>query len=830
MSTNTLPEARAPRRSDTKGSRDTSRSIRDLTDVTHADLPVVGGKGANLGEMLHMGLPVPPGFVITIDGYDHFRKTTGTGAQIDALLRNVPVNDPSALLRVATQLRDLVLHGDVPNDLSEAIAAAYQRLGVEAGGKSDVLVAVRSSATAEDTAEFSFAGMFESVLGVRGLPSLLDAVRVCWASTFGARVLYYRLTRQMAAEMPVAVIVQQMISSEKSGVLFTVDPATRDTHHLVIEAAWGVGEVVVGGQVTPDHYVVDKATGAVLERSTPRKDFLIDVMPAGGTRRVDLASDPRASAPVLSDAEIAALAGLARTSETHYGAPQDMEFAVADDRVYLTQTRPITTLSQASPSPAAIARENVTPTDTGQPGTATAPAPVAHAPVAPILHGLGASPGIATGPVRILATVSESASLLPGEILVARMTSPDWVPLMRRAAAIITDAGGMTSHAAIVSRELGIPCIVGTRTATRTLRNGMVVSVNGHDGTVVAGTTPSGTPPGTVEPAQTPRQGDVRSSMIATAPVTATRLYVNLAEPERAAEIAQRDVDGVGLLRAEFMMLSALDGMHPREVLARGGGDDFVRRMAEKLRIFASTFDPRPVIYRAMDFRSNEFRKLTGGAAHEPEEENPMIGYRGCFRYTREPDLFALELRALAEVRKEFPNLHLMLPFVRTGWEIEACRRLIDASPLGQDRRLQLWIMAEVPSVVSWMDDYARAGVTGVSIGSNDLTQLILGVDRDSETLAPFYDERDRAVLDTIHAIIMRAHELGLTCSICGQAPSVYPEYAAQLVEWGIDSISVNPDAIEHTRRNIAAAEQRVILAASRRALLSPVASGTPTS
>ncbi len=608
-------------------------------------------------------------------------------------------------------------------------------------------------------------------------------------------------------------------------MLFTVHPATRNTRHLVIEAAWGVGEVVVGGQVTPDHYLVDKATGAVLERSTPRKDFLIELTPAGGTRRVDLASDPRASAPVLSDAEITVLAELARKSETHYGAPQDMEFAVAGGRMYLTQTRPITTLSRGSPPPGAPASENAPPTDAAKPGTPAAPTPLA-----PILHGLGASPGIATGPVRILETVSQSASLRSGEILVARMTSPDWVPLMRRAAAIITDAGGMTSHAAIVSRELGIPCIVGTRTATQTLRTGMVVSVNGHDGTVVLGTTPSGTTPGVVEPAQTPRQGEVRSGTISTSPVTATRLYVNLAEPERAAEIAQRDVDGVGLLRAEFMMLSALDGMHPREVLARGGGDDFVRRMAEKLHIFASAFDPRPVIYRAMDFRSNEFRKLTGGAAHEPEEENPMIGYRGCFRYTREPDLFALELRALAEVRQEFHNLHLMLPFVRTGWEIEACRRLIDASPLGQDRRLQLWIMAEVPSVVSWMDDYARAGVTGVSIGSNDLTQLILGVDRDSETLTPFYDERDRAVLDAIHAIIRRAHDLGLTCSICGQAPSVHPEYAARLVEWGIDSISVNPDAIEHTRRNIAAAEQRVILAAARRALRPPTPSGTAAS
>jgi pyruvate,water dikinase len=409
--------------------------------------------------------------------------------------------------------------------------------------------------------------------------------------------------------------------------------------------------------------------------------------------------------------------------------------------------------------------------------------------------------------VRVLTATAQSAQLQPGEVLVAPMTSPDWVPLMRRAAAIVTDAGGMTSHAAIVSRELGIPCVVGTRSATRTLSDGVPVTVNGTDGTVLAGA---------VHVAEAPRP--VRAAPAAAAsPVTATRLYVNLAEPERAAEIAARDVDGVGLLRAEFMMLSALQGVHPRELVERDQTDGFVRRMTEGLTTIAAAFDPRPVIYRAMDFRSNEFRGLEGGARHEPVEANPMIGYRGCFRYTREPDLFALELQALANVRREHANLHLMLPFVRTGWEMRRCRALIDDSPLAGSAGLELWVMAEVPSIVSWLDEYVKLGATGVSIGSNDLTQLVLGVDRDSELLAPFYDERDRAVLDAIRAIIERAHALGVTASICGQAPSVHPEFAARLVEWGIDSISVNADAVDRTRRHIAVAEQRVLLAAARR-------------
>jgi len=588
--------------------------------------------------------------------------------------------------------------------------------------------------------------------------------------------------------MPVAVVVQRMIASEKSGVIFSVDPATGVTDQVVIEAAWGVGEVVVGGQVTPDHYLVNKHTHAI-ERHVAQKEFLLEVLPSGGTRHVDLTGDARATMSVLTDAELRALAQFAIASETHYAAPQDMEFAITGNEIFLTQTRPITTLPGKS-APNVTAQLAETP-KLGQ---------------EPVLRGLAASPGVATGRVRVLTSAADSAALLPGEVLVAAMTSPDWVPIMRRAAAIVTDAGGMTSHAAIVSRELGVPCVVGTRTATRTLRDGTLVAVNGRDGTIVAGAVPS--TDGNAKP--------VATVNVAPAIVTATRIYVNLGEPSRAEEIARRDVDGVGLLRAEFMMLDALGGVHPREMIARGKTEDFVRRMADGLRTFAAAFAPRPVIYRAMDFRSNEFRALEGGAQHEPTESNPMIGYRGCFRYTREPDLFALELRALAEVRKEHTNLHLMLPFVRTAWEMRACRTLIDVSPLAGARDFELWIMAEVPSVVSWLDEYVKLGVTGVSIGSNDLTQLMLGVDRDSEMLAPYYDERDRAVLDIIHAIIDRAHALGITASICGQAPSVHPEYAAQLVRWGIDSISVNPDAIERTRRNVAAAEQKVILTAAR--------------
>jgi pyruvate,water dikinase len=481
------------------------------------------------------------------------------------------------------------------------------------------------------------------------------------------------------------------------------------------------------------------------------------------------------------------LGELARRVEQHYGIPQDIEFAIEGEEIFLTQSRPITTLLSKTEREASNADGK------------------------PVVTGLGASPGIAAGVVRVLGSASEEGAMQNGEILVTRMTSPDWVPIMRRAGAIVTETGGMTSHAAIVARELGVPCIVGAHDATRILATGTMVTVDGSAGSVTRG-----------ELSEKPREiaakpaaaslGEIKRRL-----VTATRLYVNLGEPDRAAAVAALDVDGVGLLRAEFMMLEALERIHPREFLTKRSPDEFVKRMAAGLTSFAKAFSPRPVIYRAMDFRSNEFRDLEGGAAHEPNEANPMIGYRGCFRYTREPDLFALELGALAEVRRSFDNVHLMIPFVRTAHELEACLALVDASPLGGDERLERWIMAEVPSVIYWLPRYASLGITGVSIGSNDLTQLMLGVDRDSDLFGSDYDERDGAVLDAIESIVRQSRALGLKCSICGQAPSVHPEYAEKLVAWGIDSISVSVDAIERTRRNIAAAEMKILLKSARK-------------
>jgi pyruvate,water dikinase len=598
--------------------------------------------------------------------------------------------------------------------------------------------------------------------------------------------LFYQAKQGLTGDVLIAAVVQRMVDAERAGVVFTVNPASNDTNRLVIEAAWGLGEVVVLGEVTPDHIEVDKRTLGIVSRTVSHKEVMLlrDAV-TGQTTRVPVPPD-RADAPVLTDDEVREIAALARRDEEHYGVPQDAEWAIEDGRVYLVQTRPITT----------IAERAKTVTESG----------------AVLLHGLGVGPGSIAGHVRVLTSPDDARSLQSGEILVAAMTSPDWVPLMRRAAAVVTDAGGMTSHAAIVSRELGIPCVVGTRLATKVLHTGMLITVDARAGTIVAGAT--------ARAATTPAPNGastVTTTTVGNAPlVTATRIYVNLGEPDLAESVAARDVDGVGLLRAEFMLLAALGNTHPRVLLRDGRGDELVTRMVDALTRFASAFSPRPVIYRATDFRSNEFRGLAGGEAFEPHEENPMIGYRGCYRYTREPDLFALELEAVKRVRAIHPNVHLMIPFVRTGSEFRACKRLIDDSGLTDDRTFQLWVMAEVPSVVTWLEEYVRLGATGVSIGSNDLTQLVLGVDRDSELLSPLYDERDRAVTSVITRIVAECKRLDIPCSICGQAPSVYPEYAEMLVRLGIDSISVNPDAIEATRRNVAAAERRVLLEAAR--------------
>jgi pyruvate,water dikinase len=673
----------------------------------------------------------------------------------------------------------------MPGWLAAAIGAAYDEL---AGDDQDAWVAVRSSATAEDTASASFAGMNETFLNVSGRGAVIDAVKRCWTSLFGARTVYYRGKRGFSqSDMDIAVVVQRQIRSTRSGVMFTIDPASGDRDQLVIEGSFGLGEAVVSGQVSPDRYVVNKRNMAVETRSVRPKELAIEPAPGGGTVTRKLAAD-ESRRSVLSDDEVLRLAELGVAIEREYGAPQDTEWAFdPDGRVWMLQSRPITATGT-------------------QPATHEVQAGGAEA----LVRGLGAAPGAASGPARLLSSLRDAARLASGDVLVTHMTSPDWVPLMRRASAIVTDSGGMTCHAAIVSRELGIPCVVGTGEATRKLRDGELVTVDATDGTVRAGAASAAqkTP---AEPARAASNGAV---------VTGTRLLLNLSEPSQVQHAAALDVDGVGLLRAELMLVEALDGVHPRKLLADGRGEEFVERMAVALTTFAAGFAPRPVTYRTTDFRTNEFRGLAGGEEFEPHEANPMIGFRGALRYTEQPEVFALELQAIGRVWDAgHHNFHVMLPFVRTTHELERCRDLIAGAGLLRRPGFELWVMAEVPSVLFNLERYANLGIAGISIGSNDLTQLLLGADRDSERLSDTFDERDPAVIDYLRQLIPRARAAGLQTSICGQAPSVHPEYAELLVRAGIDAISVSVDAVDRTRQLIAAAEQRMLLEAARQDL-----------
>lgn len=789
------------------------KNVYWFEELNKDSLPIAGGKGANLGEMLNSGFPIPPGFVVSADSYYEFIKQHNIDKLIYEILGKLDVEDTNGLNEASERISQTILSYEVPDEIKRDIIEAYSKLKQITGAKIEY-VAVRSSATAEDVPSASFAGQQASFLNVYGEQALIDAVKRCWASLFTPRAIYYRVQQGFDhSKVKIAVVVQHMVQSEKSGVFFTVDPVTQDPSKMVIEAAFGLGETVVSGAITPDTYVIDKNTLDILNKHIARQEWML-IKSENANVKVGIKPEYQ-NVQKLEDEKIIELAKIGREVEKHYKWPQDIEWASEGGRIYIVQSRPVTTLKKevterfvremeqrevgvVQERPSIRAEEKVETMEIGK----------KEEKGSIILKGLPASPGFATGRVRVILDISDLPSMQSGEILVTKMTTPDFVPAMRKASAIITDEGGLTSHAAIVSRELGVPAVIGTEKATSILKNEMLITVDANKGIIYEGK---------VDLTEVPKQPATISGEIL--PVTATKIYVNLAEPDMAEKIAKLSVDGVGLLRAEFMIASI--GEHPKKMLREGREQEFVDKLADGIAKIAGAFYPRPVVYRATDFKTNEYRNLRGGEEFEPEEENPMMGYRGAMRYIKEPELFKMELKAIKKVREELQlkNVWLMIPFVRRSEQIIKIKRILEEEGLHQSKDFKLWIMVEVPSTVFMIEEMCQTGIDGISIGSNDLTQLILGVDRDNSSIASEFDERSTAVLRAIQYVIKVCRKYSVTTSICGQAPSVYPEIAERLVEFGTTSISVNPDAIERTRKIVAAAEQKVLLERTRKIL-----------
>jgi len=762
------------------------------------DVPLVGGKSASLGEMMRKtGVPVPNGFATTAEAYRLYIRENKLDAKIREVIGELKdPNDTKKLQDIGARIRKMIASAEMPAQLEREITTYYKRLSEKVGEK-DPFVAVRSSATAEDLPDASFAGQQETYLNVRGAREVVEKVKECFASLFTDRAIFYRVQKGFDhLAIALSSAIQLMVFSKASGVIFTLDVSNGDRSVVLIEAGYGLGEYIVQGKINPDEYYVRKTDLSITKKNVPRKTQMLVRKPEGGTEDKTVPNELQ-DKQILTDEQIRELAKYAIAIEEHYEKPMDIEWALDErnEKLYILQARPETVWSLKVTAPAA-AEETVAVTKERK----------------ILVQGLPASPGLAAGKAHIIQTVDKINEFQKGEILVTEMTAPDWVPAMRKAAAIVTNSGGMTCHAAIVSRELGIPCIVGTtgkgKPATEAIKDGSMITVDSKMGIVYEGILE-----------EVAKKAEEAAAPVAIAaaesyPVTGTKIYVNLGEPEIAEKTAALPCDGVGLLRQEFVWASDI-GEHPLYLIKIGHPERVVDKLAEAFRKVCAAFYPRPVIMRFSDFKSSEYRDLKGGEEFEPLEPSALMGWRGASRYydPKYIDAFRLEVRAVKKCRDEFgmKNLHVMVPFCRRVEEMEKINKILEEEGLQRGLDFKVWLMAEIPSNCLIADKFNKY-VDGYSIGSNDLTMTILGCDRDNETVARLFDERDLAVKRAIRLLIKLAHRDGKTVSICGQSPSVYPEFNDFLVQAGIDSISVNPDAVVSVRKRVASVEQRLLM------------------
>lgn len=746
-----------------------------LEEIRKEDISSVGGKGASLGEMASIGLPVPPAFVVTSQAFRRFLKQTGLEKTLFADLIGLDVNNNDELEKAATKAKKAVMDAVIPTDLKDTITRTYNKLA-----KKYPVVAARSSATAEDLPDASFAGQQETFLNITGAEALLVAVQSCWASLYGARAIYYRATQGFDDEsVNIAVVVQQLIPSEKAGVMFTSHPVTGNLVSI-IEGSWGLGEAVVSGSVSPDNYEFDRKNERVIERKIANKKTMI--IPDGQNGTLEVAVDPaQQDLQVLSDTEIQGLVTYGHVAEEHYGVPQDIEWAIVGEEIYILQSRPITTIRRAS---------NVKSTHEIKVETV-------------ILKGQGASPGIASGKVTIIDDVKDTGRVEEGDIMVTKMTNPDMVPAMKKVAGIITDEGGMTCHAAIVSRELGTPAIVGTKTATEVLKEGQIVTMDGEKGLIYEGAITR----------STEEKRPFASGVFSAAPIiTATSVKVNVSMPEAALRAAATGADGVGLLRIEHLTLSL--GRTPNWFIENRREDDFIQELMSGIKTVLDAFSGKPVWVRTLDAPTDEFRNMPGGQ-NEPIEHNPMLGWRGIRRDLQSREQFRLQIEAFKRLWDlGYSNLGIMFPMVSHPDEFIRAKEIFREYGVKVDE-IDLGVMIEIPASALMIEEFIAAGITFASFGTNDLIQYTLAIDRNNEYVTDMYNSQHPAVLTLIDTCIQACRKHGVEISICGQAGSD-PDMVRWLVEHGITSVSSNIDAIAKIRHTVACTEQRIILDSAR--------------
>jgi pyruvate,water dikinase len=752
-----------------------------LDDVRADDLAAVGGKAASLGEMTSAGLPVPPAFIVTADTYRSFIEETGIETELFEAV-DVDTDDSKALATAAERAQELICGTPLPDELREEILGAYEEIGAGSA------VAVRSSATAEDLPDASFAGQQETFLNVTG-EDLLERVRECWASLFTQRAIYYRQEQGFDhSAVDIAVVVQEMVDADKSGVMFTSHPST-GAPVVTIEAAWGLGEAVVSGAVTPDNYVINRATGDLKEVSVATKKVMHVRDPETGETVERAVPEAEREERVLSAGELDALRDLGEEIEAYYGDPQDVEWAIEDGEVYLLQSRPITTIDEGA-TEGSVADGGLAESDESRETGADDDL---------FLSGLGASPGRASGGVSIVRKLDELDKVGEGDIIVAEMTTPDMVPAMKRASGIVTDEGGMTSHAAIVSRELGVPAVVGAGNATEHLHDGQAITIDGEKGSIETGSAEVGTDHDAIE--------EVRPDT-PVKPMTATEVKVNVSIPDAAERAAATGADGVGLLRIEHMILSL--SKTPERYIADHGADAYVEEIVDGVQQVADEFYPRPVRVRTLDAPTDEFRQMEGGG-DEPDEHNPMLGYRGIRRSLDRPDVFAHELAAFRKLYSMgYDNVEIMFPLVNDAEDVLQARQLLEDAGIDTDKRS--WgVMIETPASALCVEEMAGAGIDFASFGTNDLTQYTLAVDRNNEQVAGRYDELHPAVLELITDVVETCRDHGVATSICGQAGSK-PRMVRHLVNEGVTSISANIDAVRDVQHEVKRVEQKLLL------------------